>query len=154
MIEGRQLNRSAAFSLWKTFAEAIGLSKLREAMGSYWPREPVAGEAVFQWEDEEGLIGWTSVRKDPIEPVFWLNTGVFPDRAGRGYSVMISRRAIQHGFEIFPDTRWCFGAVSLKAKAPSTWHREWVYVGEILIPEPGYRIKGIDRETWNKFISS
>lgn len=149
MLKKRLLNNEEAYSLWQEFGEAVGLSQLKDSYGEYWPRKPLPQELVFEWFDEdEQIIGWSAIRPDPLEPVFWIVVGIFPDQRNKGYSKEIFWSTIDEGFRIFKDVEWCWSAISKKNKKPFSYTKretQWSYVGEMIQPPPGYTLFGIRR---------
>lgn len=144
-MKSRLLNAEEAYCVWVAFGMATGIKDLHESYGNYWPRYPLDGEQVYEWSNDE-LIGWSAIRKDPLEPVFWIVVGIFPDQRDKGYSKPIFWETIKMGFEVFKDAEWCWSAISKRNKKPFSYTKretEWVYVGETVIPEPGYTIFGI-----------
>ena len=147
-MKSRLLNEENAYLLWVTFAAKVGINQLRASYGEYWPRQSLEGEKVYEWSNDE-LIGWSAIRKDPLEPVFWINVGIFPDQRGKGYSKEIFWSTIDEGFRVFKDAEWCWSAISRKNKKPFSYTKrdtEWVRVGEMVVPEPGYTIFGFKRK--------
>lgn len=147
MLENRLLTRDEAYSLWVRFGAAIGQEELKRSYGEYWPRRSLAEELVWEWTEFKELVGWSAVRRDPLEPLFWVMIGIFPDQSGNGYGKAIFHETIQKGFEIFPAD-WCFSAVSKKRGKVFPYMKEgseWIKVGEMNIPEPGYLIFGLKR---------
>ncbi len=160
MLESKLLLDSGEiFKLWSSFGEAIGLDKLRAFYSDYWPRRPLEGEIVWKWVFscpelmEDNLVGWSSVRADVLDPIVWMNVGIFPKYQYIGNSKTIIRATVEQGFNTFPDCSWLFVAVSkanvdhlqtrmrYQAKHPT----KWVMAGEMNVPKPGYVIFGIER---------
>lgn len=147
-MEQRLLNDNDAYNLWVDFGQKMGLESLKNSYGSYWPRKPLEGELVYEWSGG-GVIGWSAIRRDVLEPVFWIVVGIFPNEQGKGYSPEIFWSTIKIGFEAFRDVQWCWSAISKKNKKPFSYTRrdtEWIYVGEMVAPEPGYTIFGFRRD--------
>jgi hypothetical protein len=148
LLQNRLLTDEKAHLLWIVFAAKVGIKALRESYGVYWPRKPLEGEIAYEWRNDDQLIGWSAIRRDVLEPVFWINIGVFPNEQGKGYSSKIFWATIKIGFETFEDVEWCFSAISRKNSKPFSYTKrdtEWVYVGETVIPEPGYTVFGLSR---------
>lgn len=87
----------ACFVYWHAFGDAIGLDRLREAYGDYWPRRPTPGEQVFAFSDPEtgGEIGWASLRRDPVDNFARLALGVWPRFQGKGWAHKIREWTFQ-----------------------------------------------------------
>lgn len=150
------------FNLWMDFGEAIGIQKLKDLYGEYWPRYPLDGEIVWAWYricehlliEDETLIGWSSVRKDILDPVIWMNVGIFPSYQHLGISKIIIRTTVEMGFNAFPECEWLFVAVSranidhlqTRLRYQSKHKTKWVIAGEMFYPLPGYIIFGIRKE--------
>ena len=138
--------------LWARFGEAIGSEVLRDSYGDYWPRRPIRGEMVFSWCEGhkiDEIIGWSAIRKDPVDPAIWVIVGIFPGHQNQKYVTDIFNQTIDKGFQVFHDVQWAFVAVSKKNPRFIEHHDRlsketcrWGKVGEINIPEPGYVIFG------------
>ncbi len=155
MIESKLLlNPDDIFNLWSIFGEAIGMDKLHQFYGNYWPRKPLSGEMVWKWTKGNKTIGWSAIRQDILDPIIFLMVGIFPEHQYLGNSKIIIRWTVEEGFNIFSDCSWLFVAVSKKnkdhletrmryqAKHPT----KWIIAGEMNVPEPGYVIFGIERD--------
>ena len=156
MLESKLLNKEETYDLWVYFGNDIGSNELKRSYGEYWPRQPLADELVWEWEDFKELVGWSAVRPDPLEPVFWVMIGIFPNHGGNGYATKIFYQTIKNGFELFPAC-WCFSAVSKKCGKIFPYMKEgseWVKAGEMNVPDPGYDIFGIKRVVMEKKIST
>lgn len=147
MLASRLLSRDDAYFVWVRFGAAIGSEELKRSYGEYWPRRPLADELVWEWANFKEVVGWSAVRKDPLEPVFWAMIGIFPNKKSRGYAKVIFRETIRKGFNFFPAD-WCFAAVSKKCGKVFPYMKEgsgWIRAGEMNVPEPGYLIFGWKR---------
>jgi hypothetical protein len=143
--------------LWRDFAKTLGgYDILKNAYGGHWPRLPVKNERVISWYDDEILVGWSSVRRDPVESYILVSIGIFPKYFLRGYSVEVFARAVTDGFETFPDVKCVLTSILKKNDTLVKHHFDltkkytwWKYAGEILLPYSGEQILfGTSRIEW------
>lgn len=126
---------------WKLFTEAVGLEKVRRMYGQYWPRPPVPQERLWQAWGPQDLIGWISLRPDPVDPVVWMAMGIWPNHQGVGHSNPLFKWSLKKTFELFPDTAAMFYAVSKNNEGLLKYIIEGERVervGETTFPEPGF----------------
>jgi len=131
--------------VWDNFACQIGEELLRACYG--WtvpPRVARPGETVWSYRagrNQESLIGWGSLIKDPTTPLYWYAAGVFPAFARRGYRQAIRQHLCTTAFA------WGAEAVSLVVLGTNPehlWrcHREavagspWKWSGNSWRPTP------------------
>jgi hypothetical protein len=144
------------FKLWESFGEAIGIDKLHNFYGEYWPRSPLSGEFVWEWTDNGNRVGWSSVRRDILDPVIWMMVGIWPRFQNQGYNKEIIKWTVREGFIKFIDAQWLFVAVSKKNvehletrfKYQAKYKTKWIVAGEMFEPPPGYVIFGISKERY------
>ena len=150
----KELTGEEVYSLWLKFKESVGQETLTKAYGSYWPRQVVDGEKVWEAIDNNNLVGWCALRKDPVDPIVWQISGVFFEHTNKGYVKDIFRWCIKTTFELWSNVDAMVYSVSKcnsgfiqyqfdfidKKKPP-----EKFFVGDINFPEPGYMIFGVKR---------
>lgn len=144
------------FGLWTCFGEAIGIDKLHDFYGEYWPRPPLPREVVWEWTDNGKRIGWSSVRPDILDPLVWMMVGIFPSYQNQGYNKEIIKWTVREGFNKFIDAQWLFVAVSkrnvehleTRFAYQAKYKTKWIVAGEMFEPPPGYVIFGISRERY------
>ncbi len=155
MLRSRLLNNEEAYCLWVAFGIEIGIITLREIYGPYWPRKPLPGEVVYEWRKGDDLVAWTSIREDLLEPVLHALLGVFPKHQNTGHARMIFDLAIGEGFRLFPNSEWVFVDISKKNPRFFDYMKRqncrWKQVGELLVPEPGYTIFGLEKEIYIQY---
>ncbi len=143
-----ELTPEQTYEMWKTFGIYIGLEELKKAYGFYWPREVVSGERVWEFlDDQNNRIGWCALRLDPIDPMVWQISGVFPQFKGKGHVREIFKWCIKKTFTEWPKVKAMFYSVSKANAGFLEWNVNKVkddssktIVGEINFPPPGYVI--------------
>ncbi len=145
-MEYRELTHSEAFKLWQQFGEEIGNEELRQCYGSYWPRQPVQGERVWEVFDFQ-RVGWLSLRPDPVDPVIWFVVGILPQYQRAGASKEIFRWAARKAFEEWPKAEAMIFAVNKKNEQYLKVQEKTinkVKMGELLFPSGSYVLFGVE----------
>jgi hypothetical protein len=126
-------------SFWEGFGRAVGVENLRKAYGDYWPRGPVYGEKVWAVWGEGGVIGWVSLRPDPVEPIVWMALGVWPRYNKMGNSKAIFKWSIGRAFYLYPNAQAMFWAVNNDNLDLLNYNKGTSpVVGGIHFPQPGF----------------
>jgi hypothetical protein len=142
--------------LWTSFGEAIGIDKLHDFYGEYWPRVPLPREFVWEWVEDGKTVGWSAIRKDILDSIVWMMVGIFPSYQNQGYNKEIIKWTVRECFIKFIDAQWLFVAVS-KANVEhlatrfayqAKYKTKWIVAGEMFEPPPGWVIFGISRERY------
>jgi hypothetical protein len=138
-----QLAPDPVIELWRSFGDAIGQAKLREAYGSYWPRHPVAGELVWRFTEFGHEVAWSAARRDPVEPIAWLMLGVWPAFQRYGWADAIRAWTAAAAFANWP----AIDAVGVAILHSNPTHLarwaskdDWRFVGALEYPRPGESI--------------
>lgn len=143
--------------LWEDFGKIIGLESLHNLYGDYWPRDPIPGEIVFVWHDENRYIGWMAIRPDPVEQIMWIIAGILPQYQDQDYHKIMFIKTITEGWEIYSHIKWVCMSIShhntrfIKYLDNLTkevcWFRR---VGGMDIPPPGYIVFALEKEKYLK----
>ncbi len=133
--------------LWNKFAEDIGIENVRAAYGKYWIREKAYRENVWEVYSEDVLVGWCSLRPDPIDPVVWQISGVFPEFSKHKFVRIIFRWCVDKTFSEWENAEAMFYSVSKSNTGFLEWNmkkvkeeEDKIVVGDINFPPPGYVI--------------
>jgi len=149
----RKLSSAGAEALWRAFGETIGLEALRAAYGPYWPRPAMPDEMVLVFEaavrwdrscQQPGAsdpMAWGSARPDPVDPVVWIATGVWPQYQRAGLVGRIRDALMARARARWPERLLMASVLKsntphlerLRRQTPSGWRE----VGYRDVPAPG-----------------
>ena len=135
----REIPAEQVLVFWEGFGKAIGIETLKKTYGDYWPRSPVYGERVCAVWNENEIIGWISLRSDPVEPIVWMALGVWPKYSKTGNAKAMFKWSIGRAFYLYPDAEAMFWAVSNNNPDLVNYNKgKASIVGGIHFPEPGF----------------
>ncbi len=155
-----ELSHSDAYLMWVEFKDAIGEVEMKKIFGNYWPRSPVSDERIWATYDEKlNRVGWCALRLDPVDPVVWQISGVFPEFRELGYMKSMFKFCIKTTFHEWPNVEAMFYSISKSNPSFIEYRKKSIekqivlgdtFVGEINIPSPGYVIFAIVRREEQK----
>jgi len=146
-VKAQPIGDLEARLVWTEFSSQIGGDALLKCYG--WHRAPWTlrpGELAWAYRTEDDLVvGWGSLIKDPTAAVYWHASGVFPAFARRGYRRAIRRHLCAEAFARGAQ------AVSLAVLDTNPEHlmrcqREadeggpWRLSGHLALPPPGQTV--------------
>lgn len=138
--------------VWRAFAAAIGSEALLACYG--WPEPPCEtrpGETVWGYMDDQELIGWGSIIKDPTTATYWHASGIFPAYQAKGYRQAIRRHLCREAFARGAEAVTLV-VLDTNAAHLARCHREaslgspWQPSGRVWRPPPGQTFFTLLRE--------